>query len=456
MMEEKKKNKKYRSKRFRRVNNLPIEIIANILSRLPIKNVVGCKIVCKSWRHLITSDPYFAKLHLSMPPQQCLLLHPSPIPRPDDPRSRRLYKQNMIDLSSTTSTTTTTTGASSSSVAMTIEVGPKLDTREKFKGDIVGSCNGLICSAQDCEEELDIDASGGGNKLGPRLWFRVCNPITGEYIVIESSVRRPKYDLYGYPRMEFCYCPSSDQYKIMVQRESGLMIHTLGSNLWRGVQDIPNQQSASKAASLNGALHWVFSVTHRGVCVVALDIENEAVRFVIPAPPKIRGDHNVHASQLNVSVSRGWLTLFPCRITQFERDEGNGVDIWVMKEYGEVSSWTKQHVVLSSSLVGRSPHLYRLIPIHINTTTKAAAALREGGGEGGDVKILALSQRRGGERGVPSILLSVDVGTNINTAKEVEVDVKPCSLVIPYTPSLLSLGDVFAGKGFTILKFESK
>ncbi|XWS13366.1 hypothetical protein CRYUN_Cryun36dG0031400 [Craigia yunnanensis] len=43
---------------------LPLDIIVNILSRLPVKFLIQLKCVCKPWLSLI-SDPQFTKLHLS-------------------------------------------------------------------------------------------------------------------------------------------------------------------------------------------------------------------------------------------------------------------------------------------------------------------------------------------------------------------------------------------------------
>ncbi|KAI8556196.1 hypothetical protein RHMOL_Rhmol05G0233300 [Rhododendron molle] len=45
--------------------DLPPEIIAAVLSRLPVKSLLRLRCVCKSWRSLI-SNPKFAKTHLSL------------------------------------------------------------------------------------------------------------------------------------------------------------------------------------------------------------------------------------------------------------------------------------------------------------------------------------------------------------------------------------------------------
>ncbi|KAG5603708.1 hypothetical protein H5410_025200 [Solanum commersonii] len=46
-----------------RIMDLQIVIMVNILSRLPIKSIFRCKVVCELWYHLLTSDPLFGKMH---------------------------------------------------------------------------------------------------------------------------------------------------------------------------------------------------------------------------------------------------------------------------------------------------------------------------------------------------------------------------------------------------------
>ncbi|KAG5622220.1 hypothetical protein H5410_007438 [Solanum commersonii] len=45
------------------IMDLHIVIMVDILSRLPIKSIFYCKIVCKLWYHLLTSNPLFCKMY---------------------------------------------------------------------------------------------------------------------------------------------------------------------------------------------------------------------------------------------------------------------------------------------------------------------------------------------------------------------------------------------------------
>lgn len=55
--------------------DLPEEMVAEILSRIPIKDIFHCRRVCKRW-HNILSKPYYANMHPSKSPS-CLMVHES-------------------------------------------------------------------------------------------------------------------------------------------------------------------------------------------------------------------------------------------------------------------------------------------------------------------------------------------------------------------------------------------
>ncbi|CAI9303940.1 unnamed protein product [Lactuca saligna] len=58
------------------MENLPVELMVDILSRLPVKTIIHCKCVSKKWLDLI-SDSYFANLHLHKSPSSLMIHHNS-------------------------------------------------------------------------------------------------------------------------------------------------------------------------------------------------------------------------------------------------------------------------------------------------------------------------------------------------------------------------------------------
>ncbi|KAK3118847.1 hypothetical protein QOZ80_9BG0709340 [Eleusine coracana subsp. coracana] len=72
--------------------NLPEDVIADILSRLPGKYVLRFRAVCKAWRH-ITTDPHLLATHTRRRPLElvfCTLLEQQPSPDGQDGYSRDL------------------------------------------------------------------------------------------------------------------------------------------------------------------------------------------------------------------------------------------------------------------------------------------------------------------------------------------------------------------------------
>ena len=55
------------------MEDLPLNVMVDILSRLPVKTISHCKCVCKKWQFLV-SESYFFKLHISRSPPS-LIIH---------------------------------------------------------------------------------------------------------------------------------------------------------------------------------------------------------------------------------------------------------------------------------------------------------------------------------------------------------------------------------------------
>ncbi|GJY79157.1 F-box associated domain containing protein [Tanacetum coccineum] len=56
------------------MEDLPLNAMVDILSRLPVKTIIHCKCVCKKW-HFLVSESYFVKLHLSRSPVGLIIHH---------------------------------------------------------------------------------------------------------------------------------------------------------------------------------------------------------------------------------------------------------------------------------------------------------------------------------------------------------------------------------------------
>ncbi|KAL5538660.1 hypothetical protein UlMin_045422 [Ulmus minor] len=283
---------------------LPPEIISKILSRLPVKDVLRCRCVLKSWCYVIDS-PYFLKIHLNHSKEtnsnSGLLLQ---------------GKQNelhWLDLN-------------------TLKSVVKLDLPIKFKDyeyQVLGSSNGLLAlSASD-------------------YLFALWNPFTRRSInlpIPETHAKRnacsKKYHNYNYG---FGYDPISDDYKLVrifgfrkdcKCSDGWLMIYSLKSNSWTRVGDFPYSFfDCSDGIIFDNALHWVVYPKEASIAyqfILAFDLVNEEYRKVpIPHTDNDNGRVFCLVGTLGSCLSVNYILRWQC------------TDVWVMKEYGVKESWTK-------------------------------------------------------------------------------------------------------------------
>jgi len=164
------------------MNKLPSCLIMDILSRLPIKTILNCRCVCKTWLHFI-SDSFFAKLHLERSPTSLLLKTIS-----NNPESRNLQ---LVQI----------TGK---------PLGLRFRVVEEIKfvpginlpyNDflIQNSCNGLLCISQTFQDGSHDD-------------IYLCNPILGEYISIPPAAGQETRHLSNFA---LGYCAITKEYKVL-------------------------------------------------------------------------------------------------------------------------------------------------------------------------------------------------------------------------------------------------
>lgn len=132
---------------------LPDHITVHIFCKVPIKTLIQCQCVCKSWRHSL-SDPYFTKDLFSRTPPSFLFhgLSGGPI----NPKSEGYL---LVDLNKVSSPNDFTLKLYKDPNVQNLRVG------------ILGSCNGLLCIYE----------------LNCRCFY-ISNPITSESLADRKSV----------------------------------------------------------------------------------------------------------------------------------------------------------------------------------------------------------------------------------------------------------------------------
>ncbi|XP_074363185.1 F-box protein At3g07870-like [Apium graveolens] len=223
------------------------ELIAEIISRTPVRTIVSCKSVCKRWCNIV-SEPFFSRLHLSIS-SKMLLLHQGDAEDVDDDNDGDLAVVELDDQHHQHDIHHEPMMRFSPGLALGDYVG------------LIGSVNGLIC----LEDSYDDSAY-------------VCNPITQEYIRLQDSEYTRVSYLKGY--YGFRLVESNQQYKIVrfykgrfpsTEYDLGSEVYTLGTGMWRDLGHVPfHLNEHDRGHYVSGRLHWLAGEL---ICVFDLDRE---------------------------------------------------------------------------------------------------------------------------------------------------------------------------------------
>ncbi|CAI9776837.1 unnamed protein product [Fraxinus pennsylvanica] len=292
-----------------RDNGIPLEIVFNILSRLPVKSLLQFKSVNKAW-HALISSPEFIKEHLNRASDIDNFIFHRFMYIKVRPFSRQDLSQS-FDFSTFN------------------KVPARLPLNSQFvNAEVVASCNGLVLLYMNHEKHL--------------LW----NPSTGNYKEI-SGLHRNRLNIQSYNRLYgIAHDASIDEYTVISaarvshsqNQETIVSVYNCRTNCCNYITGFPywifrNQQGAV----VNGAPHWLVSNGHgdgEGCAIIYFDLSNETFKEV--AKP----DWAENGSELDLRAFKGLLCL-----VQYKRGYA---DIWVMEEYGEPGSWNKLYSYVRS------------------------------------------------------------------------------------------------------------
>ncbi|CAJ1941296.1 unnamed protein product [Sphenostylis stenocarpa] len=309
--------KRYRGSKVQKVKEvvvLPLELITQILLRLPVKSLVRFKSVCKSWLTLI-SDPHFTKMHFELaaaPAQRLMLI------------SGRALAPKVLSLDM---------NASLNNYSAYVELKVSCAAFPSTFVRIGGSCRGFLLL--DCFRHLC-------------LW----NPSTGIHKQVSYSRMATNGDILFSMFRGFGYDPLTDDYLVVqlldrLGKPGNLAeVFSVRANKWKKVEaiDMMFMPTGSRFSQnmcgllLNNCIHWLtYCIKLPMILSVIFAYDLTERRFLeIPLPVDF-DDNKLHSRVLRELA--GFLNL--CATVEWNYS----LEIWVMKEYKVQSSWTKTIVV---------------------------------------------------------------------------------------------------------------
>ncbi|KAJ9558610.1 hypothetical protein OSB04_013224 [Centaurea solstitialis] len=303
---------------------LPDEVIVEILSMLPAKSLIRCRLVCKSWLNLISSTK-FKLMHLHNFNQ----LNPRYfVRRLDYFASKEWFCVHFDDED------------------FTFDSGTQIEfpfdiCRTNLCYRIIGCCNGVVCLCDD-DDFFEID-------------FRL-----DMIILWNPSVRRkltlplPMFHSIGFKNphvvLGFGYDMMSDDFKVVSltydDRPSTtrpkVEVYSVKTGIWRKVM-FPNNlrcfyiQSNWSRIFFNGCMHWIAYDPIPGVShysIITFDVTTELFGEI--ALPEFLAE-----KYLRVCVVGESLAVIPSSELSFDGlKSGSTYTVMVMKEYKNPASWT--------------------------------------------------------------------------------------------------------------------
>ena len=311
----------------RRKNDLPHDIVLNVLTRLPAKSVIRFSCVCKTWDSSITSS-YFISTHLNN------LAH-------DHDNDNDNGDGYIIHMPWDTN--------SSNRVVCTVAFDRTFDRISEVeipfdltpgRAQIVGSCNGLLCLADIGKLSISKDF----------IYLR--NPSIKKFKRLPDSC----LGQLDFVTLGFAYHPENNDYKVLrISSYPGMEPHladqievyTLSSDSWRkvGMSLRANvvvyfNNFPLPIPLVSGALHWMARVIEdkcKSDMIVSFDVNSE--KFSLLGMPD--GSKKIVRFQTCLASLKGKLAFLT--IGQSEHDYH--CFMWVMREYGVLESWNKLFVV---------------------------------------------------------------------------------------------------------------
>ncbi|WOH08640.1 hypothetical protein DCAR_0728084 [Daucus carota subsp. sativus] len=310
------------------MDEIPVCIMFNILSKIPTKSLLKLRCVSKSWLKII-DDPFLCHLNIhsaSADPQTPLIL-PKFTKFINNVRICAAYDNEADD--------------------RMIHAGKIPMAEINVNGCCsFGSCNGLLYFAEYCYDEKILVLNPLRNQL--RLLPPISFPPNDDFLALMKHYGDPEespVNAYG-----LGFDSSTNNFKMVCILQNtgecmGTVVHNLGSNSWRKISSVPRYPIHGKPVFVHGFLHWMLSPLRQfygdlpvDQNIISFDVCTEEFQ-VIPHP----GILSENIEEFELIDCYGHFKLFDMSndlavadISMRDKD----IDIWVMdyakKEWSRV------------------------------------------------------------------------------------------------------------------------
>ncbi|XP_050913101.1 F-box/kelch-repeat protein At3g23880 isoform X2 [Lathyrus oleraceus] len=297
------------------VEFLPEELIAQVLSYLPVKSLMQLRCVCKAWNSLL-SHPKFIKLHFRQSKQNIQIICES-------------FDFSFLPFPLNTLLNNPST------IKSTKNCFPFPSPADYFY-QFIGSCNGLFCFL------LKMNNLG---KCIQNTWFQLWNPATN---TLSNKFGHQSYPLVNqHPILRcsafsFGYHNSTDTYKCVYFRPNKLEIFTFGGSLWKIIQlphivplehsgRVPSTRSdLSEALYLNDTINLLARDIAKQILIISLNLGTDTYCRLLP--PQDFVEVSIHLPTIHVLEDS---------LCFSHHTQNTHFIIWKMTQFGIENSWTQ-------------------------------------------------------------------------------------------------------------------
>ncbi|KAI3926005.1 hypothetical protein MKW98_028141 [Papaver atlanticum] len=298
--------------------SIGVDIVCDILSRLPVKTLLRFKCVSKQWLSLIQHDSYFIDLHHTRSKSSPCFLFAMAVPQDSD-----IWNYYLLEI-----------------ICEERSIVPRIFSRNTVVGfdpsffvRYLKPVNGLLCVVE---------------FLGIRIYNISTRKLTPLIITIDHLSRRPVF--------QFGFDPATKEHKVICIWTSndkldgkglaclGCQVLTLGENsTWRMTNEgVPDNYHIKEDASVyaNGSIYWITAefMNSEEKVIVAFDVGHEKFRKVT-VPKFITLDYDLHNPAIKLLEMNDRLALL------YRLRAGNSVKLWLLDGTGGIGSciqaWTE-------------------------------------------------------------------------------------------------------------------